>query len=302
MEMNLFNEYKLHHITKSECTLETYEVAVKQFYDFMHEQGFTNENEIIKNTDWSKAMLFRNTLIKKEYNPYSINNRISALRSFFKFLLLTRKITENPFDSVENVGTNGVEQKSSYLTEDEYKRLLQVIITPSGKKQDKFYFTSKRDVFMVAMMITGGFRISEILSMKLNQIDTEKKIVKVLGKGKKLRNVSLSGQVLKLMEEYLAVRNDADPVDDTLFISLRGKPLSRQATNNNIKKYTERAGIDKPITNHSLRHTALTSMAEKGMPVAKVSAIAGHTSIATTSRYVHANTEIDEEFLPDLGL
>lgn len=300
--MNLFNEYKLHHIEKSECTLETYEVAVKQFYDFMNEQGFTSENEIIKNTDWSKAVMFRNMLIKKEYNPYSINNRISALRSFFKFLLLTRKVQENPFDSVENVGTNGVEQRSSYLTESEYKKLLQVIVTPNGKKQDKFYFTSKRDVFMVAMMITGGFRISEILSMQLDQINIEKKFVQVLGKGKKLRKIPLSGQVLKLMEDYLAVRNDVNPVDDTLFISIKGKPLSRQATNENIKKYTARAGIDKPITNHSLRHTALTSMAEKGMPVAKVSAVAGHTSIATTSRYVHASTEVDEEFLPDLGL
>ena len=74
--MNLFNEYKLHHIEKSECTLETYEVAVKQFYDFMNEQGFTSENEIIKNTDWSKAVMFRNMLVKKEYNPYSINNKI----------------------------------------------------------------------------------------------------------------------------------------------------------------------------------------------------------------------------------
>ena len=293
---------QLHHIEKSECTLETYEVAVKQFYDFMNEQGFTSENEIIKNTDWSKAVMFRNMLIKKEYNPYSINNRISALRSFFKFLLLTRRIAENPFDSVENVGTNGVEQRSSYLTESEYKKLLQVIITPNGKKQDKFYFTSKRDVFMVAMMITGGFRISEILSMQLDQINIEKKFVQVLGKGKKLRKIPLSGQVLKLMEDYLAVRNDVNPVDDTLFISIKGKPLSRQATNENIKKYTTRAGIDKPITNHSLRHTALTSMAEKGMPVAKVSAVAGHTSIATTSRYVHASTEVDEEFLPDLGL
>ena len=300
--MNLFNEYKLHYITKSECTLETYEVAIKQFYEFMNEQGFLTEDEIIKNADWSKAVMFRNTLVKKEYNPYSINNKISGLRSFFKFLLLTRRVAENPFDAVENVGTNGVEQKSSYLTEDEYKRLLKTIITPSGKKQDKFYFTSKRDVFMVAMMITGGFRISEILAMKVNQIDTEKKIVKVLGKGKKLRNIPLTGQVLDLMNEYLAVRNDVNPVDDTLFISLRGKPMTRQATNENIKKYTERAGIDKPITNHSLRHTALTTMAEKGMPVAKVSAIAGHTSITTTSRYVHASTEVDEDFLPNLGL
>ena len=126
--MNLFNEYKLHYITKSECTLETYEVAIKQFYEFMNEQGFLTEDEIIKNADWSKAVMFRNTLVKKEYNPYSINNKISGLRSFFKFLLLTRRVAENPFNAVENVGTNGVEQKSSYLTEDEYKRLLKTIM------------------------------------------------------------------------------------------------------------------------------------------------------------------------------
>ena len=88
--------------------------------------------------------------------------------------------------------------------------------------------------------------------------------------------------------------------EDVLFLSRNGKQMNRQNTNTNIKKYCKRAGIEKDIHNHSLRHSALTAMSENGMSVAKVQAIAGHSSPSTTSRYLHTSTEDLDEYLPNL--
>lgn len=301
--MKYFEQYCSHYINKSSNTTESYYAAVKQYYDFASTEYGWNEEEIVKNTTWSQITLFRNSLVRKGHSPFTVNNRISALRSFFRFLMLTHIIPSNPVEEVETVSTTGVEQNKDYLTVEEYTKVLRTIITPTGKKQDKFSFTSKRDAFMVGLMIVGGFRISEVLNMKLNQINKEEKIVTILGKGNKLRTVPLTDSIIKLMEEYLKERNSVNPQDDTLFLNIKGGKLTRQGTNKNIKKYCERAGVNKDITNHSLRHTAITTMIQNGVDVAKVQTIAGHSDSKTTGRYYvsHLQTRDVERQLPELN-
>lgn len=303
MEMIYFDNYREHYINKSDETINSYEQSVKQYYEFCLEKyGWSTEKEIVEKTTWSEVTLFRNSLIKKGLSPFSVNARISGLRSFFKFLMLSHVITSNPAEEVENVNTQSVEQNRDFLTEEEYKVLIKTIQTPSGKKQDKFSFTSKRDAFFVGLLVVGGFRISEALDMTINQINRDKKQVTVLGKGAKLRTVPLTGSVIKLMDEYLKERELLATDCDKLFVNIKGDKLSRQGTNKNLKKYCDRAGIDKDITNHSLRHTAITTMMEKGTPVAVAQVIAGHTDPKVTSRYYskHLKTDVEESMLPDL--
>lgn len=302
LTMRYFENYKEHYINKSGTTMDNYEIAVKQYYDFMESKGARTEEEVIQRSTWSEVTMFRNYLVQKGLNPYSINMRLSSLRSFFKFLVLSHIISENPAEKVESLGTEGVEQNRDFLTEQEYLTLIRTIKTRSGKKQDKFEFTSSRDAFMVGIMIVGGLRISEVLSLKVDQINSETKSVTVLGKGRKLRTVPLNTSVINLMNEYLAERDKVETESDLLFLNIKGKGLTRQGTNQNIKKYCERCGIEKDITNHSLRHSALTSMIERGVDVARVQVIAGHTDSKTTSRYYagHLSTDVDENMLPSL--
>ena len=302
MEMKLFNEYVKHYKYKSENTIESYEQAVKQYYEFMNVNGFNTEDDIIKNSNWSNLIMFRNMLEEKQLNPYTINARLSGLKSFFNFLTYARVISENPMDTIEKVSTNSVEQSTDYLTHEEYVRLLNIIGTKlPNVKQDNFDYVSKRDLLMVGLMLQTGLRISEILNLTVNQIDTENKKIKVLGKGKKLRTVSFTNDILTLLKDYTDVRNTLDIKDvEILFLSRTGKKLSRQNVNTNLKKYCERAGIEKNITPHSLRHTSITQMGESGMSVAKISAVAGHSSTTITSRYLHIKTEVEEEYIPKL--
>ena len=302
MEMKLFNEYVKHYKYKSENTIESYEQAVKQYYEFMNVNGYNTEDDIISNSSWSNLIMFRNMLEEKQLNPYTINARLSGLKSFFNFLVYARIISENPMDTIEKVSTNSVEQNTDFLTHEEYMRLLNIIGTKlPNVKQDNFEYVSKRDLLMVGLVLQTGLRISEVLSLTVNQIDTENKRIKVLGKGKKLRDVVFTDDVLTLLQSYINVRNTLDIKDtDILFLSKNGKKMSRQNVNVNLKKYCERAGIEKNITPHSLRHTSITQMGESGMSVAKISAVAGHSSTTITSRYLHVNTQIEEEYIPKL--
>ena len=297
MEMKLFNEYEEHYINKSDNTLISYRNSVESYYKFCEEKlELASEEEVIKATTWSEVTRWRNTLVKDGLSPYSVNVRISGLRSFFKFLVLTHRINSNPVEEVENVGTKAVEQHRDYLTEAEFLHLIDVIKTPSGKKQDRFSFTSKRDAFLVGLFVTSGLRISELLSLRVGQIDTETKSVKVVGKGSKLRTVPVSSAVIKLMQEYLEERTTVATDCDSLFINIKGGKLSPQGINQNIKKYCERAGIEKHISAHCLRHSFATAMAEKGTPVTKLQMIMGHDDPKVTARYYsHMDVSLKED-------
>ena len=235
--------------------------------------------------------------------PFTLSNAASSCgKSFFNFLVYAKIISENPMDTIEKVSTASVEQSTDFLTHEEYMRLLDIIGTKlPNVKQDNFEYIRARDLLMVGLVLQTGLRISEVLSLTVNQIDTENKRIKVLGKGKKLRVVSFTDDVLTLLQDYTNMRNTIDIKDtDILFLSRTGKKMSRQNINVNLKKYCERAGIDKNITPHSLRHTSITQMGESGMSVAKISAVAGHSSTTITSRYLHVNTQIEEEYIPKL--
>lgn len=301
--MKMLESFLVHYSRKSEHTLDSYGRTIKDYYGFVSNMyNVDDETDIINHTTWSELNLYVNHLLDKQLNPYSVNQKISALNTYFNFLKLRHVIEENPVEFVERVGTESVEQHTDYLTEDEYKKLLQTITTKLPRtKQDNFELTSKRDVLLVGLMIQTGLRISEVLALKVNQIDTEQRKIKVLGKGKKLRTVSFTSDILTLLEAYIDVRNTLDIKDtDILFLSRNGRKMNRQNVGENLKKYCDRAGIEKNIHPHCLRHTALTQMGESGLSVAKVQAIAGHTSPTTTSRYLHVRTDDIEEYIPKL--
>lgn len=301
--MKVLESFMIHYSRKSEHTLDSYERTIKNYYEFVSSvHKVDDEDSIIKHSDWSTLNLYVNHLTERNLNPYSINQKLSALKTYFNFLKLRRIVEENPLDFIERVSTDSVEQNTDYLTEEEYKRLLTTIGTKlPNVKQDNFVLTSKRDVLLVGLMIQTGLRVSEVLSLTVNQIDTENKRIKVLGKGKKLRTVSFTNDILTLLEDYIDVRNTLDIKDtEILFLSRNGRKMNRQNVNTNLRKYCERAGIDKDIHPHCLRHTALSMMAESGLSVVKIQAVAGHTDSKTTARYTHVRTDDIDEYIPKL--
>ena len=228
-------------------------------------------------------------------SPHSINFYISAVSTFFKYLVeFDYRDKTNPCDTVQRVSTQGVEQKQEYLTEDEYTNLLQAIKVRTAKAR-KFEFTSARDTLLVTLNLTVGLRCSEALNLTVEQFNSD--VISIIGKGGKLRKFKVTDEIRTRFNEYMEVRDQAfnDGEDsDLLFVSVTGKELHVKDINKNLKKYCERCGIDKDITSHCLRRSCATHYLQEGIPVAQVSRLLGHSNPQTTMRYYKADgTDFD---------
>lgn len=292
---NLAELYEMHYPDNSECTLRTYKHGWNTYKAFMQENyQLEQEQDIIDNTNWSTAQLFKNSLVKKGLNPKSVNATLSGLRSYFDLLIYTQAINENPFKKIKSESTKSVSYERAFLVEEEFSVLLDTIATKEkGRKQDGFELTSARDQLAVGILLSCGLRIHELLNIKIDEIQPNGELV-VLGKGKKLRKVKISDTNMGRLKNYLEVRKQyAQEECDSLFVSRYGKKITPQSFNKNLKKYLERANLDTNVSAHGLRKSSATNYLRNGVDIARISKMLGHESIATTQIYAKASEELD---------
>lgn len=191
-----------------------------------------------------------------------------------------------------------------------YKHEIRKIIRPRARKALPTYFTSEeiealleapsknnhrgiRDQAMLEVMYASGLRVSELLALKREEVNFNRGIIKIRGKGGKERIVPLGEYALFVLADYInEVRHHYEKNDKrTIFLSQNGTPLTRQYFFKMIKEYAVIAGISKNISPHSLRHAFATHLLEKGANLRAVQAMLGHTNIATTQIYTHVSTK-----------
>ena len=178
----------------------------------------------------------------------------------------------------------------------EFTELIKLIESPMKYEDNEQ--VALRNRAMLETLFATGMRISELLSLKVNQIDQTGRIY-VLGKGKKQRFVYLTPRALTHLKNYLAKRNS---VSEMLFVPYRGrnnneknKKISTNYLQFKIKKYREYLDINIPISAHTLRHGFATYLAENGANPAAIQILLGHESLDTTTRYVHASDKFAEK-------
>lgn len=291
MEMNNYlSEFIMFYCKDSKETASNYRRVSKEFCEYTMEQRDWNMDELVSNTNKRDILMYIQELEGRGLSPHSINFYISAVATFFKYLVeFDYRDKTNPCDTVQRVSTQGVEQKQEYLTEDEYTNLLQAIKVRTAKAR-KFEFTSTRDTLLVTLNLTVGLRCSEALALTVEQFDND--IISIIGKGGKLRKFKVTDEIRTRFNEYMEVRDQAfnDGEDsELLFVSVTGKELHVKDINKNLKKYCERCGIDKDITSHCLRRSCATHYLQEGIPVAQVSRLLGHSNPQTTMRYYKAD-------------
>ena len=291
MEMNNYlNEMIMFYCANSKETASNYRRVSKEFCEYTMEQRGWSMDELVANTNKRDILMYIQELEGRGLSPHSINFYISAVSTFFKYLVeFDYRDKTNPCDTVQRVSTQGVEQKQEYLTEDEYTNLLQAIRIKTNKAR-KFEFTSARDTLLVTLNLTVGLRCSEALSLTVEQFDND--VISIIGKGGKLRKFKVTDEIRARFNEYMEVRDQAfnDGEDsELLFVSVTGKELHVKDINKNLKKYCERCGIDKDITSHCLRRSCATHYLQEGIPVAQVSRLLGHSNPQTTMRYYKAD-------------
>jgi integrase/recombinase XerD len=205
---------------------------------------------------------------------------VSAIKTFFRFLVSEGKMKENPARLLE---TPRIQQKlPEVLSLGEVEQLLSQpdITTPLGQ----------RDRAMLELLYATGLRASELVHLKLLDVNLEAGFVKTLGKGSKERMVPFGEMALKALKTYLsdgrkALLKSGHP--PYLFLNFRGKPLSRQGFWKIIRNHGTMAGIKKKIKPHGLRHSFASHLLEAGADLRSVQVMLGHADITTTQIYTH---------------
>jgi integrase/recombinase XerD len=221
--------------------------------------------------------------VKTGFGARSSARQLSALRGFFRFLVRERAIPSDPTQLVDRPRLG--RKLPKVLSFEEIETLLA---TPDRAKP-----RGVRDAAMLHVMYASGLRVSELVSLKVGDIDTKAGLVSALGKGGKRRLVPLGEVALEHVEAYLRdVRPSvARPTEAILFVSPRGGPLTRQGFWKLLKAYALGAGIRTPLSPHKLRHSFATHLLRNGADLRAVQAMLGHADLGTTEIYTQVASD-----------
>ncbi len=204
---------------------------------------------------------------------------ISALRTFFDWLLIEGERKDNPCDGID------VPKLSQYLPEVLSVEEVDAIMSAVRLKD----WAGMRDRAILELLYGCGLRVSELCGLKISQVYVEEGFVRVFGKGNKERIVPLGDMAASAFTNYLEMRPEpaAPAFDDVAFLNRFAKPLSRISVFKMIRNYAMLAGINKDISPHSFRHSFATHLIENGADLRVVQEMLGHESILTTEIYTH---------------
>jgi len=273
--IDLFFQYLRVEKGVSNDTIKSYSYDLKQFFKAIPK----NSTDEIMSTDITDFV----KLQTKEFLSIStITRRLSCTKSFYLFLEREHIISE-PLDKIET--PRGAKHLPISISIEKVESLLDA---PDINKPDGL-----RDRTMLETMYSSGLRVSELLSLKLKQVNIEKGIIDVIGKGNKERKVPIGDYALEFIKKYINdVRSQSKGhKTEYLFLNRYGKPLSRQYFFKQVKKYAEQAGIRENISPHTLRHCFATHMLENGAELRVVQEMLGHSNIATTQIYTNISTK-----------
>lgn len=285
------------------ATQNAYQADLIQFSDFLKENKLTlsqPEKITYRNLQGYLAWLYSQQLSKN-----SIIRKLAAVRSFFYFLRLQGYIMENPALKLHNPKKNKVTPR--FLNVDEAFALLDVNYNiqnniPQQKQGNRQMgnWHEIRNLALAELLYGSGLRISEALNLNVSDLilkkDDDKKIIepviKVIGKGAKERIVPLTDQSIKKLQAWLEVRNQIAPTaEKALFVGMRGGRLNRREATRIMKELCEKAGLQKTVTSHALRHSFATHMLNAGADLRSVQELLGHSRLTTTQHYTHLSID-----------
>jgi tyrosine recombinase XerC len=254
----------------SEETLRAYKNDLNQFGEYLFDR------EKIDNFLKVNSQMVRNFvgyLLKYGYDKRTVCRKLSAVKSFYRFLKEIKLVEKNPATIIKSPR---LERKlPGFLTESQIREVLE--LTPPKE-------ISYRDKAILELFYAAGLRVKELVNLKISDVDFENRILKVKGKGEKERIVPFGSYALKAIKEYLEKRKDDSPY---LFVSKFKRKLSNRQIQKIVKKYLSKLK-NPPATNpHVLRHTFATHLLDRGVDLRAVQELLGHSSLQTTQIYTH---------------
>ena len=255
---------------RSDATIRAYQTDVGQFISWLH------DNTVIVHAPAQVARIdvteYLAHLAGRGLSGVSRARKLAAIREFFRYLVDLEIVDKSPVAGVE---TPKKERNGrTFLRPDEYTKLLSL----AGG--------NPRDYAIFQVFLQTGVRVSELCALCLDDIDLEGRLLHVReGKGMVARSIELEKKAVQALRSYLGVRDQT--LDAHLFLNRDGEPLGERGVRKLVHRYCQRAGITKPVSPHSFRHTFGTYKAERGVSPFQLQQWLGHASLNTTQIYVH---------------
>ena len=266
-------------------TLEAYERDVARLVAFLEQHGVARPGE----TSAAHLREFVYHLKDQGLKPTSIRRAISAIRTYFGYLLAEGMVVSDPTERIE--APTIWRRLPDVLSRSEIERLLD-----APDPTDTMFW---RDKAMLEFAYASGVRVSELIGLRIRDLSLEEGFASVFGKGAKERLVPIGKAAIRALDLYLRElrpRLERGAGKGVVFLNARGQPLSRMGVWKILRRHVERAGISKRVTPHTLRHSFATHLLEGGADLAAVQEMLGHADISTTQIYTH----VDREYLRDV--
>ncbi len=275
--INDFIDYLRFERRLSKNTIVSYQRDLEKYRFFLNRSKIKE----ILNVSNDQILYFLEFLYKTQ-NSSSVSRILSTLRTFYKYLVRDGKIQKNPFSSIKNPKLP--KKILEILDEQEVKKFLESI--PSSS------YLELRDKAMFELLYSCGMRVSEIVDLKLSDIDFDEGLIRFIGKGNKERITPIGDTAKDCLEKYIRAARynlERERKSENVFLNRNGQKITRQGFWKILKKYAGKVNISKNLYPHLFRHSYATHMLERGADLRIVQELLGHSSISTTEIYTNIN-------------
>ena len=269
-----FIDYLRYEKKYSENTIASYQNDLKKTYIFFKKDFKDLSKKDIQN--------YIQSLSKKE-SASSVSRTISTLKSFYKFLQINRYTKNNPLGTISNPKT--IKKLPKVLSEEEVDKLLDINL------KTNFDYRNKA---MLELMYSSGLRVSELINLKVNDIDLKNASVRIFGKGSKERIVPLDDYAIEALDNYIKYHRKSlfkHGENNYLFLNNHGNKMTRQGFFKILQKIAKEKNIKSELSPHTLRHSFATHLLKHGADLRSIQELLGHSDISTTQIYTHITSE-----------
>lgn len=270
----------------SDLTINGYDYEITKFLDYLN-----NNHLDYKKINIDMIRNYLKYLDSLKYKKNSISKNLSSLRSYYKFLTEEKVVLNNPFKNISNPKKD--KKLPDFLNYEEINKLFDSADTKTP--------LGLRNRCILELLYDTGIRVSELVNLKINDIEFDKKTINILGKGKKERIVYYGDYLQEVLEKYI---NDSrkyllnNKLSEYLILNNNGSKITTRGVEYIIDKMVNEAAIKHKISPHVLRHTFATHMLNGGADIKSIQQLLGHESLSTTGIYTHiTNDVLRQEYL-----